>query len=213
MRITGYDDLRRTIVEVIRDHNPSPAIWLDTGCGTGGSVRLSLPLFQDTQFVLADPNPDNIAAAKVTMEGEPRCLYVTNPTDKLNFGDRTLDVVTSILSHHYYSDMDTKLKAVTNCFRMLKKEGIYINVEHVLQDSDQEKADGEWKKYMLGRGLPEEFADEMIERRYNEYFPLTEKEHLELLKRAGFSEAKVFWKTCSDIGLCAVKTYDGQSSE
>ena len=205
MRITDYDILRERIVELVAEHDPRPRIWLDTGCGCGGSIRLPIQRFPDTQFVLADPSEENIAMAKMTMQGEQRCLYVSRSTDRLNLGDGTLDVITSILSHHYYSDMDLKGKAFANCFRMLRKGGIYVNVEHCLQDCDQEGADEEWIRYMTGRGLPKELADEMIQRRYTEYFPLTEKEHIDMLKEAGFSEVKVFWKTCSDIGLYAIK--------
>ena len=87
---------------------------------------------------------------------------------------------------------------------MMKKGGIYITAEHVRHD-DQDKSDKEWIVFMTGAGLPKEFAEEMIMRRDKEYFPLTESANIELLKLCGFSDAKVFWLTCSDIGLIAFK--------
>ena len=203
-RIVGYEELMRKVSDKISENVPEPHILLDTGCGTGGLIRSNIGRFPKSQFVLADPSSDNIAIAKQLMNGEQRCLYVTVPTDKLNFGDSTLDVVTAMFCHHYYQDIEDKKKAISNCFRMLKKDGLYITSEHVRHD-DQESADKEWISFMTGAGLPEEFAIEMISRRDREYFPLTESAHIELLKGCGFSEIEVFWSTCSDIGIVARK--------
>ena len=203
-RIVGYEELTDKVSELISENVPDPHIWLDTGCGTGGLIRNNIGKFPKAQFVLSDPSSDNIATAKELMHGEQRCLYVTNPTDALNFGGSTLDVITAMFCHHYYQDIEDKKKAISNCFRMLKKGGIYITAEHVRHD-DQAKNDEEWISFMTGAGLPKEFAEEMIMRRDKEYFPLTESAHIELLKVCGFSDVKVFWSTCSDIGLIAFK--------
>ena len=203
-RIVGYEELMEKVTAIVSEHDPNPHIWLDTGCGTGGLIRMNIERFPKTQFVLSDPSSDNIAIAKQYMNGEQRCLYVTNPTHSLNFGESTLDVVTAMFCHHYYEDIEEKRKAIGNCFRMLKKGGIFVTSEHVRHD-DQQKADDEWISFMKGAGLPEEFAAEMVSRRDKEYFPMTEGALIELLKECGFSEVEVFWSTCSDIGIVAYK--------
>ena len=122
----------------------------------------------------------------------------------MNFGERTLDIVTAMFCHHYYEDSGEKKKAISNCCRMLKEGGIFITAEHVRHE-DQDTADREWVSFMKGKGLPEEFAKEMISRRDKEYFPMTESALLVLLKECGFSKAETFWSTCSDIGIVAYK--------
>lgn len=203
-RIVGYEELTAKVSDIIFGHDPNPRIWLDTGCGTGGLVRNNLGRFPKTQFILSDPSEDNISAAKEYMHGEQRCLYVQRRTDELNFGDSTLDVVTAILCHHYYSDIEQKRKALSNCCRMLRDGGIFITVEHVRHD-DQKSADNEWLAHMKSAGLPDEFAQNMIDRRDREYFPMTESALVELLKLCGFSKTETFWSTCSDIGIVAFK--------
>ena len=203
-RIVGYEELTKKVSDIIFKNVPEPHIWLDTGCGTGGLIRMNLDRFPGAQFVLADPSSDNVATAKQLMGGEQRCLYVTNPTERLNFGNSTLDVVTAMFCHHYYEDLDEKKKAISNCCRMLKEGGIFITAEHVRHE-DQDTADREWVSFMKGVGLPEEFAKEMISRRDKEYFPMTESALLVLLKECGFSKAETFWSTCSDIGIVAYK--------
>ena len=203
-RIVRYQELMGKVSDLLYDHDENPHIWLDTGCGTGGLIRANIDRFPKTQFVLSDPSSDNIAIAKESMHGEQRCLYVTKPTHELNFGDSTLDAVTAMFCHHYYSDIEEKKKAIGNCFRMLKKGGIYITAEHVRHE-DTERNDAEWIAYMKDAGLPEEFAKEMVSRRDKEYFPLTESAHVELLKECGFTDIRVFWSTCSDIGFVGLK--------
>ncbi|MBO4551771.1 MAG: class I SAM-dependent methyltransferase [Candidatus Methanomethylophilaceae archaeon] len=204
MRIPGYEELRSRISDLVFENDPNPHIWLDTGCGTGGLVRENLGRFPSTQFILADPSEENIAVAKEFMHGEQRCLYVQRRTDELNFGDSTLDAVTAILCHHYYRDIDEKRKAISNCYRMMRKGGIYVTVEHARHE-DQETADREWLAHMRSQGLPDELAENMIARRDTEYFPLTEPAYVELLKGIGFAEVRVFWSTCSDLGIVAIK--------
>ena len=203
-RIVGYRELMQKVSDLLAENSSDMHIWLDTGCGTGGLVRENIGRFPRTQFVLADPSSDNIATAKEYMHGEQRCLYVTKPTHELNFGDSTLDAVTAMFCHHYYEDVEDKMRAIINCSRMLKDGGIYITAEHVAHD-DQDAADEEWIAYMTDAGLPREFAEEMVSRRDRDYFPLTDAAYLELLKVCGFTRAEVFWRTCSDIGIIAFK--------
>ncbi len=205
VRIKGYAEFRMTVPNIVREHVPNPKIWLDTGCGTGGSACTFVNRFPNTQFVLADPSSENIAIAKQTMHGEQRCLYVTNPTDKLNFGDETLDVVTSMFAHHYCRNIEERKTATENCYRMLKRGGIFIVSEHVTHPNNQNEMDSEWKEYMMSSGLSEEEADEMISNRNSVYFPISESAYTDLLKGIGFTEVHVFWSTCSDVGLYAVK--------
>ena len=203
-RIVGYEEMMAKVSDIIFGHDPNPRIWLDTGCGTGGLVRNNLGRFPKTQFILSDPSEDNISVAKEYMHGDQRCLYVQRRTDELNFGDSTLDAVSAILCHHYYSDIEQKKKALSNCCRMLRDGGILITAEHVRHD-DQETADKEWLAHMRSAGLPDELAQNMVDRRDREYFPMTESALVELLKGCGFRRAEVFWSTCSDIGIVAFK--------
>lgn len=205
-RIVDYDILNSKVSDIIHEHVPSPRIWLDTGCGTGGLVRSNLQRFPETQFVLADPSQDNIAVAKEYMHGEQRCLYVSKPTEILNFGESILDVVTAMFCHHYFKDIGGRKQALQNCFRMLKKGGIFVTAEHVRHDDDHiAEKDAEWLSFMKGQGLPEEFAKVMITRRDTEYFPLSKSVHEDLLKLCGYTEVHIFWLTCSDIGIWAKK--------
>jgi ubiquinone/menaquinone biosynthesis C-methylase UbiE len=200
-RITDYRTLRSMVPEVVAD-NMSPTRWLDTGCGMGGSIRSSVERFPETEFTLADPNEDNLAEAKRTLEGKVGS-FICAPTHELDIQEGYFDVITAILSHHYYSDRAQKLAATRNCLRMLRKGGMFVVVEHTRYDGSQDEADSEWRRYMESSGLSESSIDEMFARRNTVYFPYTEEEYGELLIESGFVDREVFWHTCSDIGFTA----------
>jgi tRNA (cmo5U34)-methyltransferase len=202
MRIADYDALRERIPDTVSQYLPSPGTWLDTGCGSGGSIRSSLSRFRDTRFTLADPSKDNLDIARATIS-DPRCGYVLASTDSLELPDASFDVITSILSSHYYHDKADKLEAFRNCRRMLREGGLFVIVEHTVYEVGQEAMDAQWRSYMEGRGLPQEKIDEMFARRDKVYFPLTEDGLRALLQEAGFIEIKMIWHSCSDIGFAA----------
>ncbi len=201
-RIAGYEQLRIAVDDAVVSRIASPSSWLDTGCGTGGSIRLSVERHPGTRFTLADPSEDNLAKAKETIGAYG---YAAGPTHLLDFPDSSFDAITSILSHHYYSDREQKRKAVSNCFRMLREGGVYVTVEHTVHPGEQDSYDREWASYMRGRGLSEDRIEEMFARRDTVYFPMPEDELKALILSCGFSEAEVFWRSCSDVGIVAVK--------
>ena len=201
-RIAGYEQLRIAVDDAVVSRIASPSSWLDTGCGTGGSIRLSVERHPGTRFTLADPSEDNLAKVKETIGAYG---YAAGPTHLLDFPDSSFDAITSILSHHYYSDREQKRKAVSNCFRMLREGGVYVTVEHTVHPGEQDSYDREWASYMRGRGLSEDRIEEMFARRDTVYFPMPEDELKALILSCGFSEAEVFWRSCSDVGIVAVK--------
>jgi tRNA (cmo5U34)-methyltransferase len=198
--ITGYDRLQPTVIDTALSKVSDPKIWLDAGCGTGTLVKMALERSPKTQFVLADPGAPMLDQAKRLLHSDPHCSFVQRPTDALNFGDGTLDVITAILSNHYYPRDDHE-KAVRNCFRMLRKGGVFVYVEHIdPKDGDY----AEWRENQL-KGKSEEEVDAFFARLNKEFFVLPIDDHIDLLNRVGFSSFEVFWRTCGDIGFVAVK--------
>lgn len=202
-RITGYRELRKAIPDIVSERI-SPAEWLDTGCGMGGSIRSSVDRFPDTTFTLADPSEENLSEARRTLEGKVS-RFINAPTDGLELLDGSFDVITAILSHHYYSDRGQKMAALRNCLRMLRSGGMFIAVEHARHESSQAEADAEWEGYMRSAGLREESIEEMFRRRDSVYFPYTVDGYRRLLEEAGFVDIELFWHTCSDLGYIARK--------
>jgi tRNA (cmo5U34)-methyltransferase len=201
-RIAGYAELRTAVADAVDSRIGNPETWLDTGCGTGGSVRLSVERHPKTRFTLADPSEENLAKAEESVGASGS---IAAPTHLIDLSDGSFDVITSILSNHYYSDREEKREAVSNCHRMLRDGGVFVIVEHTVHPENQVSCDREWAAYMRDKGLSEDRIAEMFERRNTVYFPMTEDDLKALILSCGFSEADVFWRSCSDVGIVAVK--------
>ncbi len=204
-RIVDYDALRDRIPEIISSAVPEPRTWLDIGCGAGGSIRKSLQSFPSCEFTLADPSSENLKEAKELAGKSGRCSFLKASSHELSLPDGSFDVITAILSHHYYPDIGTKRKVAANCLRMLREGGVFLYVEHTIHEDGQQAKDEEWRGYMRSKGLEESHIQEMFDRRDTVYFPFEERDHVEMLSETGFKDIRVFWRTCSDIGLISRK--------
>ena len=145
-----------------------------------------------------------LADAREKLNDQP-CEFHCVGSEKLDFENR-FDVVTAIQSHHYF-DKATRETAVKNCFKALKSGGIFICFENTAPFTEcgvsnmlKRLEDFEIK---AGR-TPEEVRSHSA--RYGrEFFPITIKEHLELLEKTGFSVAELFWHSYMQSGFYAVK--------
>lgn len=205
MTVPGYNALLSEVVDIVRSIGIKPRYWIDTGCGTGNLASRAISVFDDTQFIFADPSPEMISAAKKKMNGNMRCSYVTKGTEQLSMGDETIDVISAVLCHHYYG-ADERKTATENCYRLLKEGGAYITIEHVKHSDDSAKISKErWKLFLMDKGRTEEEAEGYLSRFGTVFFPIAAEEHIALLKECGFRTAGMFWYTCSDVGVYGIK--------
>ncbi|MDD4085445.1 MAG: methyltransferase domain-containing protein [Acholeplasmataceae bacterium] len=191
------------LIEVIK---PAPAAWLDTGAGTGTFVKKALARFPEASFVAADPSSAMLKIAKVKLAGAD-CAFVQQPTEELALPDDSFDVVTAILSHHYYSAAAGKKKAVANCLRMLKPQGVYVSFESFLPatQAGMDIALACWRKAQLAAGKEEKSVDKYLSRCGTEFFPATLTENVRLLQETGFSVVELFWLSGMQAGIYAIK--------
>ncbi|MFA6710141.1 MAG: methyltransferase domain-containing protein [Candidatus Methanomethylophilaceae archaeon] len=206
LTIPGYEEIHKRIADTVGSLDERPRYWLDTGCGTGTLVAGNVDRFPDTEFILADPSSGMQDAARSKLSGKQNCSFVEKGTEDVNFGNGTLDVITAVLCHGYY-DREGRRKATENCYRLLREGGLYFTVEHIRQDTDEETdaAMGRWRKFLIEGGRTPEETDAYLDRRDTVFFPITVREHTDLLKECGFREVNVFWRSCSDAGFLASK--------
>ena len=203
--IPFYDEIYEQIFSVIRAYcGDRPLAVLDTGCGTGHFGLMAIEWLKLSELVLCDPSEKMLADAQGKLKNQV-CEFHCIGSEKLDFVNR-FEVVTAIQSHHYF-DRAERVAAVRNCFKALKPGGIFICFENTAPFSET------GKELMLKRletyeiqaeRTPEEVKSHSA--RYNrEFFPITIKEHLELLEKSGFAVAELFWHSYMQSGFYAVK--------
>lgn len=200
-----YDEIYQQIFSLIKAYCGDKQISvLDTGCGTGSFGLKACESLNLSKFVLCDPSEKMLSDAKMKL-ADYSCQFIHIGSENLDF-ENEFDVVTAIQSHHYF-DRTTREKAVANCFKALKNGGIFIYFENTAPFTEA------GKNIMLkrledfgieaGRTLDEVKSHSA---RYNkEFFPITIKEHFELLNKTGFQVAELFWYSYMQSGFYAVK--------
>ena len=203
--IPFYDEIYDRIFEVIKAHCGDKKLsLLDTGCGTGTLGLKAQEQIDIAELVLCDPSEKMLADAKNKLAGY-NCEFILAGSEELDFENR-FDVVTAIQSHHYF-DKPTRELAVQKCFDALKPGGIFIYFENAAPFSEIGK-DNMIKRleaYELKAGRTVEEVKAHSSRYNKEFFPITIREHLELLNKTGFKASELFWQSYMQSGFYAVK--------
>ncbi|MBQ2582125.1 MAG: class I SAM-dependent methyltransferase [Ruminococcus sp.] len=203
--IPFYSELSEQVIGVISAYLPDRKIaLLDTGCGTGTFALKALDRLDIARLVLCDPSENMLSDAKAKLAGRD-CEFFDIGSEKMQF-ENEFDVVTAIQSHHYF-DIKTREKAVANCFRALKKGGIFIYFENTapLTDTGRDILLARLGEYQLSAGRTQEETDAHLARYGTEYFPINIRQHLDMLERTGFAASELFWQSFMQCGFYGVK--------
>ena len=203
-----YDSFHQETINLIKAMNAEPAIWLDTGCGTGTFVERALKHFPDTKFLLADPSAEMLERARKKLSGSDRVTFL-KPNSTQDLSPEIIgrpDVITAIQSHHYLSRED-RIKVTKVCYDLLNQGGIYVTFENIrpMTEIGVEIGKRNWKSFQLSKGRDLETVENHIKRFDTMFFPITVEEHLSLLRGIGFYAVELLWYSCMQAGFYGVK--------
>ncbi len=191
----------------LRSMNLHPERWLDTGCGTGTFAALAAKEFPQTKFYLAEPSIGMLDKAKEKFSQHgAEVQFIQAGTLSLDLKEKSFDVITAILSHHYFSKLERK-KATALCCRLLRKNSIFITFENIRPSSKKavELFREYWKQSQILSGRSEEEAELHRARFMKDYFPITVDDHIALYKQCGFRNVELFWKSYMQAGFICVR--------
>lgn len=208
--IPYYDAIQREIIDLVRLTRPDARDWLDTGCGTGTFALLVRNEFPDAALTITDPSAPMLDLARKKTGAFPAgavTLLNPCPTQEIELPAESFDVVTALLCHHYLDPM-TRRRATLNCARMLRPGGIYIAVENIRPETPGgiQIALERWKRFQIHAGKSVEEAAEHVARCGTAFFPLTAREHRNLLQDCGFNTRETFWTAQMQGGFYGMKT-------
>ena len=202
--IPCYSQFHLETLDLVRAVMPEPALWLDTGCGTGNLAAKATDRFDGVKFILSDPSAAMLDIAREKLQGVA-AQYIQSGSETLSLAT-PVDVVTAIMSHHYLT-AEQRRQATENCFSALKPGGVYVTFETIRPCSDAATAIGlqRWRQHQLASGKPAEEVEKHISRYGVELLPITIEEHLRLLRQIGFSVVEILWASGLQAGFYAVK--------
>ena len=207
--IPYYDTFHEETINIVKAVNIYPKTWLDTGCGTGTLVQKAITEFPNTRFVLVDPSPQMLDAAKRKLKshsGSNVKFLKAAATQNLHEQKEEFDVITAIQSHHYLTPAG-RIKATAVCFELLAPRGVYVTFENVRPFTPAGIAIGKeyWKRFQLATGRDVWTVEEHLKRFDVEYHPITIEEHLSLLRKTGFSTVEMLWYSYMQAGFYCIK--------
>lgn len=209
--IPFYDKLISETLELVKTIKPEVNCWLDTGSGTGYLVRMALPLFPKTDFIIADPSEPMLKQARNHLSSLPnkrvKFLPPTTSEDLLLYkSELNPQIISAILCHHYLK-RQIRREATMTCFQLLQTKGVFITFEIVAPETTAgiQIAIDHWRRYQVEHGRAPSVAEQHVKRFNSSYFPITIKDHLELLKEIGFQTVELFWLSHVHAGFYAIK--------
>lgn len=199
-----YSEFHGQIIALVRAMGFKNPDWLDTGCGTGTLACRVLEIRDDVKFTLCDPSENMLAEAEGKLS-EKNIRFIKLSSQELSF-ENEFDVVTAVQSHHYLQP-DGRRAAVENCYRALRKNGVFITFENIRMSTDESDAVAlsRWTDFMRDNGNPEEEIQKQRERRGTSVFPITIEEHIKLMRECGFRSVDLLWTSYLQAGFWAVK--------
>lgn len=202
--IPCYSQFHLETLDLVRTVMPNPALWLDTGCGTGNLAAKATDRFDGVKFILSDPSAAMLDIAREKLQGVA-AQYIQSGSETLSLAT-SVDVVTAIMSHHYLT-AEQRRQATENCFSALTPGGVYVTFETIQPCSDEATAIGlqRWRQHQLSSGKAAEEVEKHISRYGVELLPITIEEHLRLLRQVGFPVAEILWVSGLQAGFYAVK--------
>lgn len=190
--IPCFEDFYGSAVSLIEPVSKSPAV-LDIGAGSGLLSSFLLYKFPNARFTLIDISSKMLEVAKQRFKGIEGLEYIVGDYTQHNF-DRAYDVIISALSIHHLSD-EQKASLYQKCHSSLKKNGIFINCDQVLGDTEYLDSlyKKQWKSSIENSGLP---MDELLSayERVKLDKEATLSQQLRWLREAGFSDVECVYK-------------------
>lgn len=200
-----YDEFYVQITDIVYSmYGYSNINWLDVGCGTGKMAETAFSKLPIENFTFCDCSQEMIDISKQRFS-KSRANFIVADIRKINFSNK-FDIVTSIQVNHYFNRTD-RATVIRNCYNALKSNGMFITFENFAPESKitEQLYLRRWKTYQQVRGKTAKESDSHIRRYGNDYFPITIRQHMELIKSCGFKTVEIFWLSYLQVGILAIK--------
>lgn len=199
-----YEEFYEQVIDTLDISGKKNVSWLDIGCGTGKMYEAARKRISMQEFIFTDISEKMLAAAKGRFPAEKNRFKQMSVLELEDI--EKYDVVTAIQVHHYLSEKDRRL-AVEKCCRALKKGGLFFTFENIAPESEigRRLVLDRWKSYQIRNGKDREEAESHMKRYGVDYFPLTVKAHLELMRECGFQAVELIWMSYMQAGFMGIK--------
>ncbi len=200
--IPFYDGILEIVTTFLIEYTPPNGKILSVGCGTGADFRNLLEKFPDRfQITGIDPSSEMIEQAKKNF---PSVQFYCGTIGQFPL-DPKFHSATLLFVLHFLPDDGAKLSLLKDIYSRLEKGGSFILFDLYIPDMDTKVLKEILESYLKNFQNWEGPALKLYLKRVFQLFRIQEQRYTELLKEAGFSEAKQSFRCLHVGGWTAVK--------
>lgn len=192
--VPRYEELHEAVLRSIPPDLPSTLKILELGCGTGELTKKLCERYPKAQIVALDYSSRMLAVCQEKLKkfGD-RVRLIEGDFSQTEF-PQGCDVVISTLAIHHLPDPQ-KLELFQKIYRVLKREGWFVNGDVVLFESDRHALlqDQVRSEHASAQGVDISALDAETHSGTGDHLS-TLKTQLALLEIAGFHAIDVIWK-------------------
>ena len=194
--LDGGMESKQIIASFLPDHTQS---IIDFGIGTGLELENIYKRFPDVKVTGLDVAENMLRLLNEKYSDKNIRLYQVSYFD-FDFGHCNYDAALSVMTLHHY-DHNTKTELYRRIHDCLKHNGVYIESDYMLTESEREDAQAledhyfsEYERLKKEQGLSDD-------KEYHYDTPCTVSNQVKMLLSAGFSSAEVVrqWKNSAVI--------------
>lgn len=189
-----YKDMLEALVAAVPFSPGRPVRVADLGCGTGTISYLIKKRFPKARITCVDLSQNMLDIAAKKLKGSKGTEFVLADLTKYGF-DGKYDAIVSSLALHHISPGRDKYKIYEKICSALKKGGVFINADIIVSEDSvfQQIYLQKWAEFIL-RSYSKEQVRQNYQRYKREDRPAALLSELDMMKKAGFRHAEIFWK-------------------
>jgi tRNA (cmo5U34)-methyltransferase len=191
--VPRYEEMLATLFLYI-PNGFAPKSILELGCGTGNLSSLIVRHFPEAKLTAVDISGEIISKCKDRLKGN-HINYLQEDFTKLNFPDKSFDLIISSIAIHHLADPDKK-KLFQSVYEWLVNGGVFTFSDQFKGETDDlyQKHIELWKIHAIKNDVTDKDWKTWIEHQKLHDYHSSLKSHLDWLKNCGFKSPDCVWR-------------------
>ncbi len=195
--IPEYKNAMQLLVTTLMYRCPKESKFIDLGAGNGNVVLRVLENISDCHIILVDFSENMVKEAHNVLSDFPN-QYSIRIADfnEMEFPSMSFDGIFSTFSIHHTRGLKAYENLYQRIFSWLKPDGIFVCCDVVEGDSPTFTKINEkgWIEFLKRHNFTQEQVSQIISNYHRKGSPISLRNNIYCLERAGFRTIEVLWK-------------------
>ena len=205
--IPFYDEMLRTLVDVIPFPSEKKINVIDLGCGTGTLALILKQKYPNAIIKCLDVAEDMVNIAKEKLKSYSNIEFQVEDLHNYEFNQNFDVIISSLALHHLHGD-DQKKKFFQKIFSHLNPGGNFFNLDVAIGSNEklEEIYVSRWIDFMKNNFSLEQINNELLPKYYHKEIPTQLLRQINWLSELGFTDVEIIWKYYHFVMYCGSKS-------